>query len=99
MPERFLPENRDSVKPYSYLPFGEGHRLCLGNRFAKMQAMTGLITLLKKYKVTFGPKTPKEVIISPRSISSYAVGGLWLSLETRPGWEERKYVKRTIDRN
>lgn len=42
-------------------------------------------------KVTLGPKTPKEIIISPRSISSYVSGGLGLSLKTRPDWEKRKY--------
>lgn len=29
-PERFLPENRQSITPYSYLPFGEGPRICIG---------------------------------------------------------------------
>lgn len=28
-PERFL--NKDEVKPYTFLPFGEGPRICLGN--------------------------------------------------------------------
>lgn len=29
-PERFLPENKQNIKPYTYLPFGEGPRICLG---------------------------------------------------------------------
>lgn len=31
-PERFMPGN-DHVKPYTYLPFGEGPRSCIGGFF------------------------------------------------------------------
>ncbi|EFA05733.1 cytochrome P450 6BT1 [Tribolium castaneum] len=29
-PERFHPDNRQNIEPYSYLPFGEGPRICIG---------------------------------------------------------------------
>lgn len=29
-PERFLGEERQKIKPYSYMPFGEGSRICIG---------------------------------------------------------------------
>lgn len=29
-PDRFSKENRDLIKPYSYLPFGAGSRVCIG---------------------------------------------------------------------
>lgn len=32
-PERFLPEEIHKIKPYTYMPFGEGPRLCIGKYF------------------------------------------------------------------
>ena len=29
-PERFSEDNVDNIKPFSYLPFGEGPRMCIG---------------------------------------------------------------------
>lgn len=29
-PDRFLPENNSSIRSFTYLPFGEGLRICIG---------------------------------------------------------------------
>lgn len=29
-PERFLPGERKNIKPYTYMPLGEGYRICIG---------------------------------------------------------------------
>ncbi|XP_072934649.1 cytochrome P450 6B7-like [Epargyreus clarus] len=47
-PERFL---NDTIKPYTFLPFGEGRRQCIGKRFAKMQMLPCLVTVLKNYRL------------------------------------------------
>ncbi|KAG0417493.1 hypothetical protein HPB47_005562 [Ixodes persulcatus] len=34
LPKGFIGENIESIRPYTYLPFGAGPRNCIGNRFA-----------------------------------------------------------------
>ena len=78
IPERFLPENRDQLVPYTFLPFGSGPRNCIGMRFALMEAKLGLAQVVKrfkfvksantsvplKYKAGFHLMQPKKVMVA-----------------------------------
>jgi len=46
-PERFSPENEANIVKYSYIPFGGGPRVCIGNAFAMMEAQLVLATILQ----------------------------------------------------
>lgn len=50
MPERFLPENRDRIHRFQYLPFGAGPRICIGATFALQEAVIALAVLMKRYR-------------------------------------------------
>jgi len=50
MPERFATEQIKARHPFSYMPFGGGPRLCIGNNFAYMEMQLALAILLPKFK-------------------------------------------------
>ncbi|KAI5630784.1 cytochrome p450 domain-containing protein [Phthorimaea operculella] len=82
-PERFLAENKHNIKPYTYMPFGEGQRICIGMRFAKMQMLAGLVTLLNSYSVELAPGMPREVELEPRAFVTQPTQGIHLKLVPR----------------
>jgi cytochrome P450 len=49
-PERFSPENEKNILKGSYIPFGGGPRVCIGNSFATMEAVLALATLLQHHR-------------------------------------------------
>lgn len=60
-PERFAPENRKQQVPFSYLPFGGGPRLCIGNSFAMMEMQLILTTMVRRYTFELAEEQLPEV--------------------------------------
>nr|XP_022918003.1 probable cytochrome P450 6a13 [Onthophagus taurus] len=50
-PDRFSEKNKHKIIPYTYLPFGEGPRICIGLRFGVMQTKLAMCLLLKNFKL------------------------------------------------
>ena len=50
-PERFLPGNKESIDPFTYMPFGQGPRNCVGMRFALLEIKLVLARLLKEFRI------------------------------------------------
>ncbi|XP_026740682.1 cytochrome P450 6B2-like [Trichoplusia ni] len=92
-PERFYGEEKRNIKPYTYMPFGEGPRICLGMRFARMQMTAGLITLLKKYRVELAPGMKTDLEFEPKSIVTKPTEDIRLKLIEREGWQTRILAK------
>ncbi|XP_045473265.1 cytochrome P450 6k1-like isoform X2 [Harmonia axyridis] len=55
-PERFRGDKMKDLQ-YVYLPFGEGPRKCIGERFALMAMKLVIVTFLKKFELVPGEKT------------------------------------------
>ena len=56
-PERWMGERKKDIKPLAFQPFGYGPRLCIGMRFALLEAKMAIASLLMKYRLEVGPNT------------------------------------------
>ncbi|XP_072938257.1 cytochrome P450 6k1-like [Epargyreus clarus] len=58
-PDRFLPENVGNIKPFTYMPFGEGPRSCIGKRFGLYKSRTSVAAIILNYEVRPIANTPR----------------------------------------
>ncbi|XP_036143626.1 cytochrome P450 9e2-like [Monomorium pharaonis] len=82
-PERFSEENKNNILPYTYLPFGEGPRKCIGNRFVLMETKILIAHLLQKFTLKTTEKTVEPIVYSKGEFLLKPAGGFWISLERR----------------
>ncbi|XP_070493744.1 probable cytochrome P450 6a14 [Chironomus tepperi] len=80
-PERFTPENKAKRHPMAFIPFGDGPRICIGNRFAVMQTKIALIQLLTSFRAYKTSKTPDKIVIDPKSSILNSVVPIFIRLE------------------
>ncbi len=75
---RFAPEAKAKLHRFQYIPFGGGPRVCVGARFATVEALVILAHWLKARRFTlpdgFVPDPVGSVTLRPR-------GGMWLVME------------------
>ncbi|XP_029170278.1 cytochrome P450 9e2-like [Nylanderia fulva] len=81
-PERFSQENKDNVVPYTYLPFGQGPRKCIGARFVFMKTKILIAHLLRQFILKKTEKTV-EPVFDKNSFNLQFDGGFWIGLEKR----------------
>lgn len=60
-PERFNDENKNKIVPGTFIAFGYGPRMCLGNRLAMLETKLAFFSILSKYSIEVCEKTPKEL--------------------------------------
>ncbi|XP_067006625.2 cytochrome P450 6j1 [Anabrus simplex] len=80
-PEHFSEENKRIRPHYSYLPFGEGPRNCIGMRMGLMQAKVGLVHILTHFEVSPCENTPIPLELDPKSFLLSAKGDLPLNFQ------------------
>ncbi|KAJ8683698.1 hypothetical protein QAD02_019490 [Eretmocerus hayati] len=79
-PERFSPENKGSIVPMSYFPFGKGPRNCVGGRLGMIQIKLALIKVLSKYEISHCKDTVDPIVLDNFTIFTLARGDLFLNL-------------------
>ncbi|CAH1399264.1 unnamed protein product [Nezara viridula] len=50
-PERFSENNKESMTKYTFLPFGEGPRICVGLKYGNLFVKTLIAFILLKYRI------------------------------------------------
>ncbi len=79
VPERFLPDVRNEIERFQYLPFGLGPHVCIGARFAQLEATVLIALICRSYRfdlkgdhpwplarVTVRPENPLMMSVSRR---------------------------------
>lgn len=82
-PERFSDENKGSIDPYTYQPFGIGPRHCIGNRFALMEMKTVILSLLARFQIVPVSKTVIPFVQAKNSIILRSANDYWFGLSRR----------------
>lgn len=59
-PDRFLDEEKAPDR-YTYLPFGAGSRICLGNMFAMLEAQVILATMIQQVELALATADPVQM--------------------------------------
>ncbi|CAG9762960.1 unnamed protein product [Ceutorhynchus assimilis] len=80
-PERFSDENKQSINPYAYIPFGSGPRNCIGSRFAILEAKAMLYHLLLNFEIVPVGKTVVPLKLLKGTVQHTAENGFWLGLK------------------
>ncbi|XP_075986809.1 cytochrome P450 6k1-like [Anticarsia gemmatalis] len=73
-PERFVDSSTDNDNhDFTFLPFGEGPRFCIGKRYGMLQVRAAIAQMVMKYR--FEPKDPYNVETDPYSVILGPKGG------------------------
>ncbi|WP_196260236.1 cytochrome P450 [Pelagibacterium limicola] len=79
-PERWAGNLRRTLPRFAYFPFGGGPRVCIGNRFAMMEAMLLLAVIVRRFDIE--RMVEREAGFVP-SITMRPKAGLWVRLHAR----------------
>ncbi|KAL0281299.1 UNVERIFIED_CONTAM: hypothetical protein PYX00_002330 [Menopon gallinae] len=83
-PERFTPVEKEKRHPMTFLPFGDGPRSCIGNRFGLVIVKAGLSAILNKYAFEVIGETKTAPEFNAKGFNAELKGGVRLRIKKRP---------------
>ena len=63
-PDRFMPDRIGLIDHFTFLPFGEGPRVCPGKRFSLLQVKIALSRLLIFFEIVKSDQSPNSIDVS-----------------------------------
>ncbi|XP_056264467.1 cytochrome P450 3A27-like [Pseudoliparis swirei] len=81
-PDRFSKQNKPSIEPYAYMPFGVGPRNCLGMRMALLMVKLALVDILRNYSFSVCEETEIPLEMDHKGLVG-PLNPIKLKLETR----------------
>ncbi|XP_067005294.2 cytochrome P450 6k1 [Anabrus simplex] len=82
-PERFSEERKDSIKHFTFLPYGGGPRQCFGIKFGEAMMKAGIVAIVSHFEIRTTPKTPVKIVKDPCTFMLPPKGGMWLNFVRR----------------
>ena len=79
-PERWMSNLARELPRFAYMPFGGGPRICIGQRFAMIEAILILTTVAQRFSGEL--QSDRNVTPFP-SITLRPKGGVWLKIKDR----------------
>jgi cytochrome P450 len=79
-PDRFLPGRVEDIPQYAWIPFGAGPHICIGQSLALNEMVLITATLLQKFRLSFAPDQPRNVVPEPL-LAIRPRGGLRMCVE------------------
>jgi cytochrome P450 len=74
-PDRWSGDLARQLPRFAYFPFGGGPRICIGSRFAMMEAMLILATIVQRFRLEWQRDRP---VVPFASITLRPSGGVWV---------------------
>ncbi|XP_049543994.1 probable cytochrome P450 6a13 isoform X1 [Anopheles darlingi] len=92
VPDRFTLEAIAGRHMCTFLPFGEGPRICIGKRLGMIQSRVGIATVLANFRIRPGPNTPIPLVYAKDSVTIQNRGSVMLQFEPLKGMSDDRAV-------
>ncbi|XP_017882162.1 cytochrome P450 9e2-like [Ceratina calcarata] len=82
-PERFMGDGKRELNPATYLTFGLGPRMCIGNRFALLETKVLLFHVFAMCSLKPCAKTQIPIVFSTKTSNMMSKNGFWFNVQPR----------------